>query len=311
MLSEIGINLLSDAIFVLLGLFIFWLYYVLSKRSQLLKFFGIEKSKRITLYLSNLNVHSGGSTGIDNIRYSFEGSSIAYEESKAASLLQGLFNYFLPSQVDKPEILNKLLISDIGVKSYASPANENSIEQSATIVSVGSPVYNVVSRKIQDDSRILAKFKQVRASDNFVGEDYPSVSSSTILGTAVPVHDSHPMPSGSFQLPPDFVTPSGNMVDSHQPSQTWVQQITIPNVVPYRDAVFGFVQRIYDSENQRCLFYVAGISDFATAGCVYYLVSNWRKLYKKYGKQTPFLVLLKVDGTNNKLWEIVLEKTIT
>jgi hypothetical protein len=283
---------------------------VLSKRSQLLKFFGIEKNKRITIYLSNLNVRSGGSTGIDNIRYSFEGSSIAYEESKAASLLQGLFNYFLPSQVDKPEILNKLLISDIDVKSYASPANENAIEQSATIVAVGSPAYNVVSRKIQGDSRILAKFEHVRASANFVREDYPSVSSATILGTAVSVHDSYPMPSGTSQLPPDFVTPSGIMVDSHQPSHTWVQQITIPNITPYQDAVFGFVQRIYDSENQRCIFYVAGISDFSTAGCVYYLVSNWRKLYKKYGKQMPFLVLLKVNETDNKLWEIVLEKSI-
>lgn len=311
MLCEIGINLLSDAIFVLFGLFIFWLYYVLSKRSQLLKFFGIEKSKRIAIYLSNLNVRSGGSTGIDGIRYSFEGSSIAYEESKAAALLQGLFNYFLPSQVDKPEILNKLLISDIDVKSYASPANENAIEQSATILTIGSPAYNIVSRKIQGDSHILAKFEHVQASANFVGEDYPSVSSATIPGTAVPVYDSYPIPSGSSQLPPDFVTPSGIIFDSQQPSQTWVQQITIPNVVPYRDAVFGFVQRIYDTENQRCLFYVAGISDFATAGCVYYLVSNWRKLYKRYGKQTPFLVLLKIDKADNKLWEIVLEKSIS
>src|SRR3989304_2913361 len=91
---DVGINLLSDVIFLMTALLIWGAYYLFSDRMQLLKFFGIWESKKITIYISNLNVLLGGTTGIDGSRYSFQGSSIAAEESKAATRIQNLFNYF-------------------------------------------------------------------------------------------------------------------------------------------------------------------------------------------------------------------------
>ena len=98
MWKDVGINLLSDVIFLIMALLIWGAYYLFSDRMRLLKFFGIWGSKKIVIYISNLNVLHGGTTGIDGSRYSFQGSSIAAEESKAATRFQNLFNYFLPKQ---------------------------------------------------------------------------------------------------------------------------------------------------------------------------------------------------------------------
>lgn len=156
-LCNIGINLLSDLIFIFLGIAIFWLYYQFSTRNKLLKFFGITKSKKITIYLSNLRIMRGWALGIDEIPHSFQGSAISYEESKVAWYLQSIFNYFLPSQIDKPEILNKLLITDINVQLTLSPFQKNVIEQGATIISLGLPVYNLVSENIEDSWKLDVK----------------------------------------------------------------------------------------------------------------------------------------------------------
>jgi hypothetical protein len=310
MLSDIGINLISDVIFILLGLLIFWLYYLLSNRKRLLKFFGITKTKKITIYLSKLNIVRGGSKGFDGTHYSFQGSSIAYEESKAATQLQSLFNYFLPSQVEKPELLRKLLIADIDVKIIASPSEENAIEQNTTIISIGLPPYNIVSRNIESSWRLSAKFGFTQSHTVLESEDNEKghivTPSGVSLGTAVPLLSATPsgVTAGSV-VPVDDIVTSASSLSSKQSTQPI---ITIQNIPPYTDNSIGFVQRIFDSENKRNLFYIAGLSENSTAGCAYYLVDNWQKLFKKYGDATPFLGLLKIDNNNNKLHEIIMEK---
>jgi hypothetical protein len=311
MWRDIGINLLSDVIFLVVALLIWGAYYLFSDRMQLLKFFEIWGSKKIAIYISNLNVLLGGTTGIDGSRYSFRGSSIAAEESKAATRLQNLFNYFLPKQVDKPELLNKLLISDIDVTIIPSPNNMNAIEQSASIIVIGSPAYNLASTSVQNDNRTLAKFENAQVtmvfntgeSENYLGDHGQVVPSGWAAGTANPVVSGRSFPTGT---PIPF---SDDISASPQSTSTLAQQITIPDVAPYRDPYFGFVQRYYDYEQKRSIFYIAGLSDFSTAGCVYYLISNWKKLSKKYGSKTAFVVLLKIDATDKNKYQVVLEKT--
>jgi len=308
---DVGINLLSDVIFLLAALLIFGVYYLFSDRMKLLKFFGIWNSKKITIYISNLNVLHGGTTGIDGSRYSFQGSSIAAEESKAATRLQNLFNYFLPKQVDKPELLNKILISDIDVTIIPSPNNINEIEQSTSIIVLGSPAYNLVSTDIQNDNRTLAKFEKAEMTtilntkdeENYLGEHRQIVPSGWAAGTATPILSDNSLHTGT---PTPF---SNDLPVLPQSTQSIVQQIVIPNVSPYRDPHFGFVQRYFDFEKQRNIFYVAGLSDFSTSGCVYYLISNWKKLSKKHGGTTAFVVLLKIDATDNNKSQVVFEKT--
>jgi hypothetical protein len=47
-------NLVSDVLFLVIAIVGGWLLYKITYRSRLLKFFGIHKSRRITVYLSNL-----------------------------------------------------------------------------------------------------------------------------------------------------------------------------------------------------------------------------------------------------------------
>jgi len=308
----VGINLLSDVIFLIAALLIWGLYYLFSTRLKLLNFFGIWGSKKITIYLSNLNVLFGGTTGIDGTRYSFQGSSIAAEESTAATRLQSLFNYFLPKQVDKPEILNQLLIADVDVTIIPSPKDINAIEQSSSIITLGSPAYNLVSSNVQTDSQILAKFETVQvptisvlqAEENNQGEYHHVTTSGWEVGTATPV-----LPGGSRPTGSSVATPNDLSSFLPQSTQISIQQITITDVSPYRDPLFGFVQRYFDDENQRSIFYVAGLSDLSTAGCAYHLISNWKRLSKKYGSKTAFVVLLKIDAADNHKSQIVFEKS--
>ena len=83
MWRDVGVNLFSDLVFIILSLLIYWAYYLFTERRKLLKFFGIWGSKKIIIYISNLNILLGGAAGIDGLRYSFQGSAIAAEESKA------------------------------------------------------------------------------------------------------------------------------------------------------------------------------------------------------------------------------------
>ena len=58
---NIGTNLISDIIFSILVFVFFYTIFLVTKRRKLLKFFGIEKSKKLTIFTSNLNVEKYGS----------------------------------------------------------------------------------------------------------------------------------------------------------------------------------------------------------------------------------------------------------
>lgn len=307
MWKDVCINIFSDLMFLVAATAVYSIFYLITDRRRLLKFFGIWESKRITIYISNLNILRGGAAGSDGLRYSFQGAAIAAEESKAVTRLQSLFNYFLPKQIDKPNLLNKLFISDIDVEVMPAPSDINAIEQSCSVIGLGSPAYNFVSGEIQKDSRILAKFGNSNPTtadeDGFVNENGRIVPSGSAAGTAIPVFSGSPLPTGT-PLPS-----MENFYTVFQAQSRTALQIEVSNVSPYHDPLFGFIQRYFDYEKQRNVFYVAGLSDFSTAGCVYYLISNWKKLFKKYGDKTAFVVLIKVDATNNNKCQIVFEKT--
>lgn len=55
-----------------------------------------------------------------------------------------------------------------------------------------------------------------------------------------------------------------------------------------------FVERIFDQNNKRYVFYLAGLHESGTIGAVHYLIKNWKKLHKKY-KEKDFSILLSVN----------------
>jgi hypothetical protein len=322
MMQSLLINLLSDLIFSIL-VFIFWYFiFLISKRNKLMKFFNIENSKKLTIYTSNLIVEKFGSSGLDKIRYSYQGTAIPYEESKAAAELIGLFNYFLPSQIEKSTFLSKVLISDVDVKVFPSPIKENIFEQYATKISLGLPPYNLVSRMIEETQNPFAKLDYVPTNpenkSNMVktgsqgwvtqssyehGTIAPSVGMLT-SGSAVPSQVARTDSSyGNFR------TSASTMPDLNDKYGEPIQPvIKVIDVDPFCNTSIGFVQKTIDNKNKRTFFYIAGLSENSTAGSAYFLVKNWEKLSDKYGNDNPFLILLKIDNSNNQLSEIVFER---
>jgi len=56
---------------------------------------------------------------------------------------------------------------------------------------------------------------------------------------------------------------------------------------------FGILEKIFDSKNNRFIFFAAGINYSATVGAAYYLAMNWEKIHKEYGNK-EFSLCLKV-----------------
>lgn len=319
-------NIISDLIAAFF-LFVFWfVFFLLTKRRKLLNFFGCEESKKLTIYTSNLIVEKFGSSGLDRVRYSFQGTAIPYEESKAAAKLQTLFNYFLPSQIEKPGLLSKILISDVDVKVLPAPTDEKIIEQNGSVITLGFPPYNLTSRYTERtfnpaaklDYIPLQKNQDIHKSAKVVGKFIKEISADIGKGTATPLVTSSSesiIPSGIAGVDAFSITDITSASAVSQPSDGESQDvqpiIRVADIPPFTDPAIGFVQKIISNHNRRNFFYIAGLSESSTAGSAYYLINNWEKLARKYGYETPFLVMLRIEPGNNGNHVIILERSIT
>ena len=307
MLLDIVVNLISDVIFIVIVIILTWLFYRLTKRRRLFNFFGINSSKRIFIYLSNLDVVQGGSRGANHITRSFQGNAIANKEAKAANQLHSLFNYFLPSWGDKPGILSKLLIADIDVQVVISPTTMDEIDQSSSFITLGSFAYNTASQYMDKRDDVLGRIQLVEievteAPDNQIDKS-PMVSSAVVINTSSDVSYGGTVSPYGKKMERDiegtaeyYPLPTGTPISLDSPSHSLLNDqtsIIVDGIHPITDTGAGYVERIYDLENERNLFCAAGISELATAGCAYYLKSEWQELYKKYGPKKSFIVVLK------------------
>ncbi len=165
-------NMCENIISSVIGAFIYtffiiiigWGIYYFTGRRKLLKFFGISSKKRLEIYLSNIRVVKGGSVGLDNINRCFDGSSVAYNEQNVASKFKEKFNYLVPSLSESPSFLSKILFSDIQVRSNISPLKESELESVTSIISFGSPAYNIASLMIEKCENSHVKFDDDNAS---------------------------------------------------------------------------------------------------------------------------------------------------
>jgi hypothetical protein len=320
-------NLVSDVVFILVAIAIGWLVYSLSHRATLLKFFGIDDSHRIAIYLSNLRVESGGSIGIDGRARSYEGSAAAFGEMVVADRFRDLFNYILPSLSERPGLLSKLLISDFQVHLLHSPLDSAQIERSASFITLGSPAYNAASGFAETHLHSKAKFGSVAAETTRpqTSPETPRNAGDIFSGTkgtyTVDLLNlrSSGSPGEASQQPP--ISPSGIITQAWQnpahpnvpdqpkpPHNQQTAAILVDGVPPMTESTYGFVERIIDHDNKRSVFYAAGISELATAGAAHFLISEWARLHRKYGINANFLVMLRFDSNDYRRWSIIFEK---
>ena len=154
--QNVASNLITLSLITLVG----WIIYYFTRRSSLLGFFNIKSSKRIVLYLSNLRIQPGGAIGIDNVPRSFGASAIPLYEAELVPIFQRLFNFVIPGIESQPGFLRWLLISDVAVEILPSPLSTAEVERNSTYITVGSPGYNIASKRVEASLRSLGRFTQ-------------------------------------------------------------------------------------------------------------------------------------------------------
>lgn len=294
-------NLIADIIFLILLGLIGWLLITLTRRRMLQLFFGVLQNKRIVIYLSNLRVLTFGAVGISGRKMSYQGSAVAYGEMKAAFRIRRLFSFVIPALEESSDFLRRLLISDVSVDLAISPLSKNEIEARTSFITLGSTAYNVASKAVEEkygESRF--RFGILKKKDI---EEKPFGVRPTAFST-----DAEPeiMHGGTVSM-------SASLMGNERVSEEKLNNksaILIEGMPPFEDTRNSFVQRTVDKNNNRSLFYVAGLSEHSTEGAANYLVSEWHKLYKKFGSDTSFLVVLRISRETTESWTVLFDKII-
>jgi len=221
MCENIFAGFIANLIFLVFTILIGWAFFLFVRRRKLLKFFGVVNSKKLIIYLSNIRVVEGGSIGIDDKRKNYSGNTVTLGEANMAGLIGELFNYLIPGLRHQPGILKYLLVTDIQVYPTPSLLRIEDIDKSSSIVTFGSPGYNIVSEWIEQQLSPSIKF----SNDN--------------------------------------------------------RNIHVDGLPDIADGRQAFVQRIYDADNRRMIFYTAGISALGTLGAIYFLVSELATIIQK------------------------------
>jgi len=290
-------NLVSDVIFILIAIFLGWIFIRVTRQRNLHRFFLTGKKKRLPVYLSNLQVLPYGAAGIDGRIMSYQGSAVAYGEMESANRIRDLFSLVVPSLSDDPGFLRRVLLSDVRVQINVSPLDQENLETGSSVVSFGSGAYNATSRYIEAGLFPLASFRY-----GILTIDDSQFYTPTQRPTAYSTDSEDIFIQG-------FAPPSGVRIDSQRPDDEDITSaIIIEGIPPIEDTTYGFVERIYDEESDRFIFFIAGLSEFSTVGAAYYLLSQWYQLDRKYRNREHFIVLLNFDDDDNRKFSVVLDR---
>jgi hypothetical protein len=291
-------NILSNLFCLLSPIIIGWLVIYFFGRRRLLAFFGVNSSKRLFIYISNLRVQQFGAIGIDGHEHSYSGFAAPFGEMEYAINLRNLFIYLVPSLSQLPGILGKLLIYEIEVEICHSPDQEGLLDNVSSFIVLGSPAYNTAAAYVQQTLHSRAKFREgsipkqedISPRNETEHVTYSNQRESSFLqGTTVSISASPSKHSNTEAI--------------QEPSA-----IIVEDVPPMTDPLYCFVERIIDSDSNRSVFYVAGLSEKSTMGSAHFLISNWSYLYRKYKTNTPFLIMLRVDTSDHAKSKVIFER---
>ncbi len=322
-------NLVADIILVVLAIFAGWLWITLTQRKKLLQFFGVSETKRLNIYLSNLRVMVFGAIGTTGKKMSYEGTSVPYGEMEVAIKIQRLFAFIIPALAEASNAIGKLFLSDVSAQINVSPETISTIDTQATIVALGSPAYNTAALYIEKNKWGIvnyklgtiteSEFRKIKHSARPIlksSSDPQSydTTSTTVVGTAV-TSEINPILSGSAGSPYhyDYLDEFHTVEDEDDPAEEVNSKeesaILVNGIPPITDTTQGIIERII-IQKDRFLFYISGLSEFATKNAAKYLISQWSNLYKKYGKDKSFLILLKFDFSDSSKSSVVFEKEL-
>ena len=307
MVADLFINILACIILFVVPIVSSWLYYRISRRNKLIQFFGIRKPYNIVIYLSNLRVEQFGAKGIDGHVRSDRGSTGAAKEILAANGIKELINNIMPALVNQG-ILSKLKIADIQVDILLSPLDKGDIEKATSIITLGTPAYNLVSNYVEKTlhSKVQTIFGVIdRTKDNEESlNDIPQITPSGLISGSPGTADYY-----LWGTTTDTSAYSSTATESIGDEKIIVEKstgIALEGLPLISDQNIGFVERIFDRNNNRQVFYVAGLTEDATANAAYFLADKWLDLHKKH-KERDFVVMLHFDKAGDRHPKILFE----
>lgn len=84
--------------------------------------------------------------------------------------------------------------------------------------------------------------------------------------------------------------------------------IIVNNLGKLSDTRIGFLVRAQNNSTGQIAYYAAGPANIGTTGAAIFLIKNWRNLQKKFGNDTPFVILLRFMSDDPRQVEVVAEK---
>lgn len=296
-------NLISDLIFIIILIIGGWIWVRITRSRNLQRFFGVSSTKRLVIYLSNIRVLIFGSVGLSGHTMSYQGTTVAHGEWLAASQLRDLFSFVLPTATEAPGFISRLLFSDVLVQVLVSPIDATDLETEAPIISFGSPAYNLASLVAEETSDDGASFRFGVLRRDDISQF--RAQGGTVVAGSTDAEAYYPGITGSYP-------PSGVLLPAEPTPETedLPSAILVDGLGDITDSSYGFVQRGFERDTARNLFYVAGLSEEATVASARYLQSQWRSLHKKYSENIPFLVMLRFEPPDFQRWSIVFEREL-
>lgn len=254
--------IISGLVIVFAGLF------VERERRRLFSFFSIDNSEsKLRIYLSRIDVHSGGTDGTDGpTRVGFVGPALDQMEYTGALKIKELFSSRLVESI--PKIIRRFIqtrgnsLCEVNVEINAAPDGPGSTQILSTIPSgmvlIGSDVYSRLARAVFKSNETLVHFVSEHS-----GEPYHSGSSEHRDAT--------------FSVCTD---------DDKNPWQIISRESGSKHI--------GIIQRVSLFGNKP-LIMCAGNSSTSTLRATLELCNNW-KTYDDEFKDDDFLVVLEVKG---------------
>jgi hypothetical protein len=157
--ESVGAGVTANILFLALTIGI-GILVVFRRRRALLRFWGIREVKKLRIYISHLRIMPGGALDASGTPRSYQGSVVTQLESDMAGLLKSLFFATVPGWAVQTNWIKALLFVNADVEVLPTPHLAQQIDQEGTVVSLGSPGYNLVSGAIERDCSSPVKFIQ-------------------------------------------------------------------------------------------------------------------------------------------------------
>lgn len=147
-------NIFGGIATIVIVVIVSWLIQIFG-RWKLLKFFNVSKSNGVAILVSRISIPRTGRYDLNYGHVRFAGIAVSVIETIEASHLGALFDRPLTGLQDQPGIFRHLFVRDIKVNIDAAPLNLDEIPGSPTIIAIGAPEFNEVSRWAETLSPVL------------------------------------------------------------------------------------------------------------------------------------------------------------